>query len=459
MKKSSIFVICCLLTCLLAACGDDITNYNYYYEVDEDVTDETSEPETGSGGLSGRGEDGEAGAGGSEGEQVCPPEDYVSQKKLNIVIDKNTPPSEIVVAGQNSWHIYSQYKVTNLTDEDQEIRDAEIAQFDPNGDAADFTEVALALEGKIVLTGSKVVEIVEQGKLLEEHFFLDNATSNEVIIPAKSSVLVQVWAKLAPVLPSSAVGGVWHGVPRSGHSNSLGIELIGVKSDPVCVGQGSDDLNHPPSMVTRKSKPVVTPLPISSNGLLEGVYQELFKFQIGAHEAGAIDLTQFALKWTKTPGLLIMPDSLGLHKDNVPMKSFDEVWIFDQDGYLNEIHDPDVTTGTVVFIFFESIVESGLTFTFRGRPSGAKQGSKITFTFDRVPEDLKPVTARLDHPASGPGSTLCKDVNLCYPDLGPDWAGTFLWSDRSEVPHGSTTMDWTNDLYVENLNQTQTLTF
>ena len=282
--------------------------------------------------------------------QVCPSKDYVPQKKLNIVIDKSTPSSEIVVAGQNSWHIYSQYEVTNLTDEDQEIRDAEIAQFDPNGDAADFMEVALALEGKIVLTGNQVVEIVENGELMEEHFFLDYATNDEATIPAKSSVLIQVWAKLAPVLPGSAVGGVWHGVSRSGHSNSLGVALLGVKSDPVCVGQGSDDLNHPPSMVTRKSKPVVAPLSVDSDKMIESVYQELFKFQISAHEAGAINLIQFALKWTKTPGLLIMPDSLGLHKDNVLMKSFDEVWIFDLDGYLNEIHDPDVTTGTVVFI-------------------------------------------------------------------------------------------------------------
>ncbi len=365
---------------------------------------------------------------------------------LTVQPSTNMPSPQIVIGGKDVRVPFSTWDITNGSSGDIVVTSANIRQVDPNGDNADFTMVGLSVNGTSVMSG--VATDPNDG-----NWSVDGLSP--LTIPAHGTVEVTVWGKMANVVSSSSANGAWNGVARSGHSPSLAIASVRVKETNAFldVPVASATL---PSMVLRKSQPYVTKLPLVSSTLIEGADQDLFTFQVTPDLSGSIELAQFGIAWTKSVGMSLY--SIGLRRGSTELTfSGSAKIVSDPDRGGNPVL-PQETNGVLMFDLGDMpISSSGDVFTVHGTFTGTVPGSSVTLGFDRVPVDTIPVTAFLENPASGPETHLCT-VNGCYPTPGMDaYMGSFLWSDLTEVPHSWSSTDWTNDLYVQDMGQTQTL--
>jgi len=378
------------------------------------------------------------------------------ESKLKITLDPETPESHIVVGGLDAWDLFSQYQVWNFTTESQVIDAIEIAQADPNGDAADFDSIEVEMDGFWCFTGNKV--ILAGG---EQHFYLDSTNGPGCTIAPNATGTMQVWAKMANVVSSAACPS-GHGCARSGHTDGLRIENMHVASDPDFFAQAPWEVVNPPSMVLRKSEPIVSQLALSST-TLANINQDLAKWQVAANSGGSIT-------WKLAAFHLTMSDNVQLSMLRLSRGAVD----LDPAAYSIFAPCTDSACTTVksgmVYVMFkteESISGSGNVYTLHGTVSGAVSGESIRLDLDRAQAEF-PATGQLIY-YGAPFPILRPDP--WYPPQTPsEFTGTFLWSDMSEQPHTDqwatddmhradsfSSLDWTNDAWLDMPDMSWTL--
>ncbi|MCC7522414.1 hypothetical protein IT407_01245 [Candidatus Uhrbacteria bacterium] len=347
--------------------------------------------------------------------------------------------STILVAGPDVWQNMAQFRITAQ----YEPIELEIVRITSRGEAASFTEVAVAVDGAI--RGSCILP-AGTDRSCDAH--LDDVFR----VSRDSGRVMQLWARVSHVVSSASVGGATSGVARSGNRIRLGIaaDVESGEWDPSYVGMlnmrftgvmsGDRLLADGPELignefVVRRTKPTVTRLPLSTATIANGVDQDLYRFQISANSAGSVGLMGFTFMVDRPAGT-----SIGLRirrgATDIPTVST---------GY------PDGMV-TLQFLSEEVITGSGNVYTVHGVLDGFAIGDAISITPYR---DFASANAVTGYVAS--------DRLLLETATGSLFTG-LLWSDMSEIPHSSATrmmggsFDWTGDTFVEDLTQTQVLT-
>lgn len=389
---------------------------------------------------------------------------------LTLATD-NLRQATILVAGGTTWHNLAQFKAT--------------AQFEPinltrvrattTGDAADFAAIAVAQDG--VVLGSATLPA-------GQHQAKDIDLSTPIAVPMDGSVTFQIWGKLAETRASGTVSGATTGVARSGNTLAAGVDAdvqtgnwdsnYSSMYNVRAVGQASGDLVYPSgaaasvgnTFVLRKTKPTVTRQSLSTTTLANGSDMDLFKFQVSADSAGSVAVKKFtfSLARTTSSGSSMSLSNFRLRKGTSDL-SLSDVTITDENGNDLEAAALDgSTTATKVVVLLtseESISGSGPTYTLHANVAGTVAGDAVTTSLYRDPSAAV-TTGYLTTSVSG-GLPSANLDNGTTPGTGTTSTGDFVWSDNSETPHtssigSSSSRDWTNSLYVEDLTSVQTLT-
>lgn len=403
------------------------------------------------------------------------------------------PASTLVVAGKDVWVPFAAYTATaqfEAVDLDR------IALFAPsstsgithNTDNAVYTAIAVAsggaVKGQDILaagtTGTKDIDI----------------TANKITVPKDSSVNFEIWAKLSSIVASST-NPAPSGLHRSGMQPYLGInsglttgEWDGnyfLSANIRATGQASGErvyassTNATPSnrMVTRKSKPTVTKQSLSSL-TLANADKDLYKFQIAADAQGSVAVKQIVFTFTKTSSTAgVSPltfSNFRLRKgaDDIDTANIAISFVPSTGGAAVDVETGSVgvnqNTGFIVvsFVDKETITGSGNVYTLHATASNVpSSGSSVTVGFMRD-SAATVATGYLQRNVAWGLFNASADVyhidTAAAGDNAANATGTFLWSDMSEVPNNATasstaggSRDWTNDVYVQDLSQGETV--
>ncbi|MDD5726712.1 MAG: hypothetical protein PHC53_04925, partial [Patescibacteria group bacterium] len=360
---------------------------------------------------------------------------------LTIVADGH-PSSQIVVAGKDVWVLFARYKATAQYENMK--TDRVRAKNVDGGDNADFLQVATASSG--VVKGTSVFQAGTTGSTDID------LSGNELIVPKDGYVSFEIWAKLAPVVPSSLVNGAWQGVARSGHAPRLGLDKnfqtgewdakytgkLNVRTTGLVSGErvyadmGAEDGNR---MVIRKTKLYFTRLPIST--VLTSAEIDLYKWQVGADSAGPAAFKQplFHVAMTDKAQL----GMFRLYRGTSPVQPTDYSIV---DAVTGVGMKDSWTGGPVVlataFATEDVVAGSGNIYTLRTTSVLTSANQSVTVT---------PITNYVGNPnAYSPftGQLINNDQYVPYAALptlfnvtrqGGHVLGTFVWSDQSELPH------------------------
>ncbi len=400
------------------------------------------------------------------------------------------PVSNIVIAGKEAWVSMAQYKLTSqyesLNVDRIQVLASSTAGF--TGDNANYKMVAIASGGAVKgsdtlsagATGSRDIDL----------------TSSPLVVPKDGSVSFQVWAKFNTVSPSSTIAGATTGVARSGHAPAIGVNSstqtgewdsnYAAKFNIRATGNDSGERIYTAFVagtmgniqVLRKSVPIVTKQSLS-NSVLTNVDLDLLKFQVAADGAGPIAWKQVTLSFSKTS--LVSLSNFRLRKGTTDL---------DQSTYAitNATTSGDlvgtvgagqliagVNSGSIIVAlkptFEESVSGSGNVYTIHASVAGAAGGGNVSLTFLRQ-AGSSVVTGYLANFGLGDNATGTNNyvIDTSVGALAAtaatsslQFAGTFVWSDNSENPHNPAlgnaggSRDWSNDLYVQDLTQSQTL--
>ncbi len=388
------------------------------------------------------------------------------------------PVSNIVVAGKDAWVSFAQYKATAQY-ENIEIDRIAVLASSTNGltaDSADFVAVAVAKDGAVIgqdtfssgATSSKDIDL----------------SANKITVPKDGSVQFQVWAKLSNVQASGSVSGATTGVARSGHAPALGVNaglqnndwdsnyvgMMNMRSTGVASGErvyATSGAAHGNAQIMRKTLPVVTKQSLSSTTLSD-IDQDLMKFQISADSAGSVAWKQAVFSFSKSAAVALT--NFRLRRGATDM----DTGVY---AITNATSGADLVNGSLAagensgYIAVslkpgqeESISGSGNVYTLHATVSGSAAGTNVTLSFYRDPTNPLVTGYLVNSVTSGIFATASANIFHIDTAVAPSGAfgavGSFLWSDDSEVPHSAavqTSRDWTNDLYVTDLSQSQTL--
>lgn len=380
---------------------------------------------------------------------------------LTIVADGH-PSSQIVVAGKDVWVPFAKYKA--MAQYEDMKTDLIRAKNLDGGDNADFVQVAIASSGVV-----KGINMFQAGVTGSTDLYL---SGNELTVPKDGYVNFEIWAKLAPVVPSSLVNGAWQGVARSGHAPRLGLDenfqsgewdakytgKLNVRTTGLVSGErvyadmGAEDGNR---MVIRKSKPFFTKQNLASNVLMPGVEQEHYRWQLGADGTIAWKQIMFHVEASN----LMSFANYRLYKNSTQMPPAEYSIIDAESGQDLRTTSWSPTYDTLVISFEQEQTEtqSGDVYTLRATGSGPGASQSVT---------IKPMTSPSNELITGEikyntwaGWNAQQDlfvVQASYTAMG-----YFVWSDLSEVPHIAqplpSSKDWTTAWLVEDLTQATTL--
>jgi hypothetical protein len=393
----------------------------------------------------------------------------------NITVQADAhPSSNIVIAGKDAWVPFAQYKATAQYENITIDRIAVIASSTAGttGDNADFAMVAIASGGAV-----KGSDTISAGATGTKDIDLSTNTIN---VPKDGSVQFQIWAKVSPIQASSTVSGATTGVSRSGHAPAAGLNsnivtgewdanyagMLNIRSTGAASGErvyAATGAAHGNMQVLRKTVPIVTKQSLSSTTLAD-VDQDLVKFQVAADSAGSIAMKQVVFQFSKTAGVGLTNFRMRRGASDLDVNIYA---VTDDTGVNLKTTPTAADTGYIVFAMKEgqeeSISGSGNVYTLHATVSGASAGKSVTVSFYRdVTNPI--VTGYLSNSNALtplPSSADIYNIDTAVAASGaPSNLGTFLWSDNSEVPHASqnqTSRDWTNDVYVQDLSQQQTL--
>ena len=391
---------------------------------------------------------------------------------LTIQADSN-PVNNIVVAGKVAWVRMAQYRATALGEAMNIDRIAVAAKSPLHADNADFRQIAIAQNGIVLGTG--ILGLGTSGNVVIN-------VSGELVAPKDSYTDFQIWAQFDDVHPFSVVSGASN-VARSGDAPALGLasglttgdwdsNYVG-KLNVSATGATSGKRIYADSgaafgnyQVLRKTMPIVTKQSLSSTTLMN-VDQDLMKFQVAADAAGSVALKQVVFTFSKTPGVTL--SNFRMRRGYTDMDT--SVY-----AVTNGATGADLMTGSLSksqasgYIVFalkpgqeDSIAGSGNVYTLHATVSGAVSGENVTLTFYRDPA-APVVTGYLNNASAFGGFASSANIynidTAATPSGSSKAVGSFLWSDNSELPHSSapeTSRDWTNDVYIPDLSQSQTL--
>ncbi|MFH1078422.1 MAG: hypothetical protein V1745_04060 [Patescibacteria group bacterium] len=399
----------------------------------------------------------------------------------------SNPASTIVVAGKDVWVPFASYKATAQYEAVEIDRMAILASSTVlmASDNAVYTMVAVASGGAV-----KGSDILSSGATGTKDIDL---SANKIVVPKDGSVSFQLWAKLSAIQSSSSVTGATTGVHRSGMAPAMGLKsglMTGewdnnyyLNANIRSTGQASGEriyasttnAAHGNTMVTRKTKPTVTKQSLSST-TLANIDQDLIKFQVAADSAGTVGVKQVVFSIAKTAAVTL--SNFRVRKGASDMALADVAVTYTSSTGVAT----DVETGTIaanqaagyVVVSFtneETIVGSGNVYTLHATVSGAASGQNLSLSFYRdanAPVVTGYVASNYNvSPVASSTAIYVIDTNVTPSTTEQGHTsiklGTFMWSDMSEVPHSSAlgtaggSRDWTNDVYVEDISQTQTL--
>ncbi len=381
------------------------------------------------------------------------------------------PSTSIVVAGKDVWVPFARYKATAQYED--MIIDRVAVSSTVGGDNADFVQVAVATGGAV--KGANTLPAGAIGKVDVD------LTGNTITVPKDGSATFEIWAKLSSVQASSTVNGATTGVARSGHAPALGLlsnlqtgewnASYASKLNIRTTGNASGERVYATSGATvgntqilRKTKPVVTKQNLTNSVLSSGEV-ELYRVQVGADSAGSIALKQMSFQVSKSAN--VTAGSFRLYRGSTPVPASEYT-------VVNATSGADLYTGTVgagvssfitavAFTGEDSINGSGNIYSLRATVSYTGTGNNITTSLYRD-GTMPVVTGYLVNGAVGTYANSTSIFNLstaATPGGAATNIGTFVWSDNSEVPHyngvNPASRDWTNDVYVEDLAQSATL--
>lgn len=402
------------------------------------------------------------------------------------------PSSAIIVAGnQDVWVPFASYQASAQFEAVELDRVAVFASSSNGGvtsDNAIYTTVAVAVGGAV-----KGQDILSGGTTGTKDIDLSN---NKVVVPKNGSVTFQLWAKLSDVQSSSSVSGATTGVHRSGMSPALGLDSnlqtgewdssyfssANIRATGQASGErvyaSTTNAGHGNPMITRKSKPIVTKQSLSST-TLANTDMDLIKFQVAADSKGPVSLKQIMFSISKTSGLTL--SNFRVRKGATDKSTADFAINYSSTtGGLTDVESGSLATtqnsGYIILSFTneEGAEGSGNVYTLHATVSGAVSGQNISLSFLRDTSSRR-LTGYLRSNVAFGGVVSSTAVYLIDPSAAatssedsPQFVathatGTFLWSDRSESNHNSSvgtsggTRDWTNDVYVEDVSQTQTV--
>lgn len=392
----------------------------------------------------------------------------------------------ILVAGTDTWQNVAEYRATA---QNEDIRLEKIA-VSSTGDAADFRQVAVAMDGAV-----KGWDILPSGAM---RYKTVDFTSTPINVMRNTSVNFNLWAKLADMSASSTVGGATTGVARSGDQISLGIASGITSGDDAwdsnyndkmnvrAVGIGSGNLVYATSssmgatlsgntFVVRKSKPTVTRQALSTTTLASGQQMDLYKFQVSGDAAGSVTLKKvtFALSVSTSTAAA---STFSLNNFRV-RKGATEIPVADvviTDGSGADVEAAAFVAATssprIVVSFTnssgggeESISGSGTVYTLVATTAGTIQsGDQVTVSLDRAGDISAGV--KTGYLTATGGTIVGPNLDTGTAPGGTTSPASFVWSDQSEIPHSDQvgasngSRDWTNGYLVDDLTQSQTLT-
>jgi hypothetical protein len=387
------------------------------------------------------------------------------------------PVTNIVVAGKDAWIPMAQYNATAQFEAVELDRIAVLASSTIGvvSDNADIAAVAIASAGAIKgqdslpsgATGTKDIDL----------------SANKITVPKGGSVTFQIWAKLSSVQASSSVNGATTGVARSGHVPAMGLKsglvtgewdsnyagLLNIRATGQASGErvyASAGAAHGNGMVLRKSQPIVTKQALSSTTLTNSD-SDLIKFQVAADAAGSIKLKQVIFNYsTGGDGITLANFRLRRGATDLDLALYNVVSEVGADLKSGTLAAAS-TTGYIIVSMAagqeESISGSGNVYTLHATAGSVDNGDSVTLSFYKDPS-APVVTGYLVNSVAG--SPFLSSASIFHIDTAVVPSGTFgnrgsfVWSDDSEVPHSSavqTSRDWTNDVYVQDVSQSQSL--
>jgi hypothetical protein len=390
---------------------------------------------------------------------------------LTVSPDNLRQSTILVGDGGAVWQNFAQFKATAQY-EDVTIDKINVTS---TGDAANFTMVAVSQDGTV-----KGFDILPSGNSASK----DVSLSSMITVPKDGSATFQLWGKVSNVVSSSSHPSL-AGAARSGAIMSLGLGkgittgdwdsnyagVLNIRANGAASGDRlyaatTTVTNEGNPFVLRKTKPVVTRQALSTTTLTAGLDMDLYKFQVSADSAGSVALKKVVFNWSKgDSNSSFNLVNLRLRKGSTDIAAAD-ISIVSATGsnlYTGGTGIGDAT-GTVVVTFTseETISGSGNVYTLHGLVNGTvDSGDSFSLNFYRDNTVTTPVTGYLS----------ADFFTIVGPNIDTDPAadgtseaiGTFVWSDNSEVPHSYASgtaggsMDWTQDLYLEDLTQQSVL--
>lgn len=362
------------------------------------------------------------------------------------------PPSDIIVAGTDTWSHVASYEIVS--------RRIESVFVMIDGFAEDTSEVAIAHRDPATGFSS----IIGRGVLPS------GENSGRTIIldaPLEMGDAFEVWVKVPFITTDPTLR------PRSGDSFRMGVNGVGT-------GGGTFFVTPPlygNEFVIRRSVPFIARQALSPTEIRNGTDQDLYRFQVSADAAGPISFLQIEMQvlvHARAGYGEVCNMRLRRGWDDLPPDSYTIYALeVDRTGSGTVYESPCVYgragSGVVIIRLSEeqTVSGSGNVYTLHGTVNRFSSGDWITTSFGEPGGVVRPDTTITTGYIIPNTHTWAIDTSpRGMPGTAPDWTRVragFLWSDLSDVPHRATvgtdggSRDWTNGYLIEDLTQSQTL--
>ncbi len=366
--------------------------------------------------------------------------------QLLIQLSPATPQSTILNAGVGADKLFSIYSLSNGTNHPVTFDRVGVQEICTGGFSCKKNVSCLVAEVKGFKMSTSVLDPIGATQIPPL------VSGESVTLQPGESADVRISACLQGLMPQSIQGS---DLPRSG--DSLYLQLFSVFHGDELIAFTEGNIGLPNKMVVRKSKPVITPQQLPTSVITAGE-RLLASWQAGANNAGSIAIKQFPFRTECTDGMFL--GNFRLYRGSVPM-SLNAYSIVDMstgaDLKTTTVGGSQGTYPTVAFVGEEFVSNNGNVYSLRATLSFNGSGHHVTTKF------INPGSGNIT-------GGLVNNVGLIPPEVaGPDlWhvqepgggygVGTFLWSDLSEVPHSTSSYDWTTGHLVENLDHVWILT-
>jgi hypothetical protein len=366
--------------------------------------------------------------------------------QLSFQLSAATPQSTILIAGVGTDKLFSIYSLSNGTNHPVTFDRVGVQEICSDGFSCKKNVSCLVAEVKGFKMSTSVLDPIGVTQIPPV------VNGESVTLQPGESADVRISACLQGLMPHSIQGA---DLPRSG--DSLYLQLFSVFHGDELVAFPEGNIGLPNAMVVRKSKPVVTPQQLTNTAISSGE-RLLASWQVGAGNAGSIAIKQFPFRTECTDGMFL--SNFRLYRGSVPM-SLNTYSIMDMstgaDLKTTTVGGPQDTFPTVAFVGEEFASDNGNVYSLRATLSFNGGGHHVKTKFIN-PGSGNITGGLVNNVALLPPEVAGSDLWHVQEPGGGYGVGTFLWSDLSEVPHSTSSYDWTTGHLVENLDHVWILT-